>query len=140
MKRINLVAWLALVLSAGLSILVIFWSIQPFSPIITLETPITIKNNPVQMGEDLVIEYRYCKNSNVDSGVVARYIEDAGIYWLPEIRTNVAPGCKDLVVPIELPRNLAPGEYTYNAEITYEVNPIKKTTYYFKSEPFNLER
>lgn len=138
MKRRNIVAWSGLAVSAGLSLLVIFWSLQPFRPIITLEGPIKT-NSPVKMGSDLILTYRYCKNSNTQGGVVNRYIEGAGVYWLPSIPSNVAIGCKDLVVPIELPRNLAPGEYTYNAEITYEVNPIKKVTYYFKSEPFKLE-
>lgn len=140
MKTVNVVSWITLAITAGLASLIIFWSLEPFSPVIRLETPITIKNNPVKIGEDLIIEYRYCKDLDTDSGVVNRYIEGSGIYWLTELRSNVDVGCKDLIVPIELPKNLAPGEYTYNAEITYEVNPIKKTTYYFKSEPFNLER
>ena len=138
MKTINVVAWAALSISAFLAGLIIYWSLQPFKPIIRLETPITIQNDPVKIGEDLILEYRYCKDGTADGGIVARYIEGAGIYWLPEVRSNVEVGCKNLVVPIELPKNLVPGTYTYNSEITYEVNPIKKSTYYFKSEPFKL--
>lgn len=115
-----------------------FWSLQPFSPVITIVNGISVIPDTVVAGDTTYLVYRYCKTGSTRTGRIARYLSGEVVYFLPVIESNKRPGCENYKLPLTIPSNIKTDTYTYNAEITYDVNPIKKVTYYFKSKPFKV--
>lgn len=128
--------------ATAITLLFGYWSLAPYGKdIITVtNNQILVVPRTVRAGEQVELVYTYCKNGKAENGIVSRYLKDEIIYFLPSIVSNVKEGCQDLVVPLDIPKNLPPDTYTYNAEITYKLNPIRSKTYYFVSESFNVTK
>lgn len=137
-KKITL-AWISILITALISTLIVYWSFEPFGKdIIELKTPMIPMQETVNAGEIVVLQYTFCKNKGAISGVVNRYLKNSVVIFLPQVNTNVPVGCSTYNLPVEIPAFAPTGVFTYNAEVTYHVNPIKTLTYYFQSEPFNV--
>jgi ABC-type phosphate transport system permease subunit len=133
------VAWLALAITGALSSIIIYWSLIPFgTDVIELKTPIVPEQQTIMAGQIQYFTYTFCKNWPAESGTVSRYLNNSVILYLPTIVTNVPVGCATYTLPVEIPNFAPSGTYTYNTEVSYRVNPIKTSTYYFQSEPFNV--
>jgi len=119
----------------------LYWTLEPFGkPVIAIEdNKIAIELNVAKPGDTVYLVYSFCKAGTPQTAKVKRYLKDELVYFLPTLDSNVQPGCQHYRVPLEIPRNLPPDTYTYNAEIEYKVNPIKTETYYFTSDKFIIE-
>jgi hypothetical protein len=129
-----------IIMSSAFFLLGLFtwWSIQPLKPIITVDDTIQVIPDTIKAGETTYLVYDFCKAGEAHTGRVVRYISGQVVYFLPVLESNVKPGCQSYRLPLLIPSNIKSDTYTYNAEITYEVNPIKTVTYYFTSKPFKV--
>ncbi len=129
-----------LIMSTAFALLALFtfWNLQPFKPVITIDNGISVIPDTVSAGDTTYLVYKYCKTGAARTGRIVRYISGEVVYFLPVIESNKQPGCGNYKLPLTIPSNIKTDTYTYNVEITYDVNPIKKVTYYFKSRPFKV--
>jgi hypothetical protein len=124
--------------TSGLMILLlIYWSLQPFRPVLEINN-MKIVNNKIVAGEPVLLEYDYCKHQDTISGSITRYFKDTVIVYLPNVQSNVQKGCGHVVQQIDTPKNMSPDMYTLNFEISYKINPIVDKTYYFESPKFEV--
>lgn len=132
----RILAFVIFFTSGLLILLLIFWSLQPFRPVLE------INNMKVQekivAGEPVLLEYDYCKHQDTISGSITRYFKDTVIVYLPNVQSNVQKGCGHVVQQIDTPKNMSPDMYTLNFEISYKINPIVDKTYYFESPQFEV--
>lgn len=132
----RILAFVIFFTSGLLILLLIFWSLQPFRPVLE------INNMKVQekivAGEPVLLEYDYCKHQDTISGSITRYFKDTVIVYLPNIQSNVQKGCGHVVQQIDTPKNMSPDMYTLNFEISYKINPIVDKTYYFETPKFEV--
>lgn len=132
----RILAFVIFFTSGLLILLLIFWSLQPFRPVLE------INNMKVQekivAGEPVLLEYDYCKHQDTISGSVTRYFKDTVIVYLPNVQSNVQKGCGHVVQQIDTPKNMSPDMYTLNFEISYKINPIVDKTYYFETPKFEV--
>lgn len=132
----RILAFVIFFTSGLLIVLLIFWSLQPFKPVLE------INNMKVQdrivAGEPVLLEYDYCKHQDTISGSITRYFKDTVIVYLPNIQSNVQKGCGHVIQQIDTPKNMSPDTYTLNFEISYKINPIVDKTYYFETPKFQV--
>lgn len=121
--------------SVGLVLLlVIYWTITPLKPVLEITNleAYVIKNS-------VVLDYDYCKNSS-QQGFITRYFKDDVLYYMSNLYSNAEKGCGHAKQAIDIPENLPNDTYTFNFEITYQVNPIKSKTYRFATNKFEVTR
>lgn len=132
----RILAFVIFFASGIMILLLIFWSLQPFRPVLE------INNMKVQekivAGEPVLLEYDYCKHQDTISGSITRYFKDTVIVYLPNIQSNVQKGCGHVIQQIDIPKNMSPDTYTLNFEISYKINPIVDKTYYFETPQFEV--
>jgi hypothetical protein len=132
------VSWLALILTIIISGTILYWTVTPLTPVITV-SPIKVVNKTIARGEPLLLQYNFCKNVPTTEGTITRFLQDEQLIFLPEVKSNFPLGCQDITLRVDLPANIPPDHYTYNADISYRVNPIKVVHYTFQSEGFVVE-
>lgn len=120
-----------------LILLIIYWSLEPFKPIIEINNG-RVLTPKIKAGESMLFDYDYCKHRDTDSGQVVRYFKDTVIIYLPTVPSNIRKGCGHATLAIETPKNMSADKYTLNYEVSYRVNPIKTVTYYFESPEFEV--
>lgn len=118
--------------------LFIYWSLQPFKPVLEINN-MKVQDRVVA-GEPVLLEYDYCKHQDTISGSVTRYFKDTIIIYLPNIQSNVKKGCGHVVQQIDTPKNMSADTYALNFEISYKINPIVDKTYYFETPEFEVVR
>lgn len=131
---------LAIVIFSTLGVLILFllyWSLEPFKPVLEINNA-KVLTPTVKAGETLLFDYDYCKNQDTISGKVVRYFKDTVTTYLPTQDSNVEKGCGHATLAIDIPKSIMPDKYTFNYEVTYQVNPIKSETYYFESPEFEV--
>ncbi|HMS92379.1 MAG TPA: hypothetical protein PKC05_02685 [Candidatus Saccharibacteria bacterium] len=132
----RILAFVIFFTSGLLIVLLIFWSLQPFRPVLDI-TNMKVQDKIVA-GEPVLLEYDYCKHQDTLSGSITRYFKDTVIVYLPNIQSNVQKGCGHVIQQIDTPKNMSPDKYTLNFEISYKINPIVDKTYYFKTPKFQV--
>lgn len=121
----------------------IFWTLQAGGkPVVEFPKGVTISStNPdgiIHAGDTVDIYAPYCKNKHTSATNITRWFQDRIVIYLPALTNNVAVGCADYHTKLELPRILAPDEYTYNLKFDYQLNPTTSKTYTFTSNQFTV--
>lgn len=137
-KRINILAWGGLGLTGLLIMSLMYWSLVPFKPVLEIpDNKLNIVNKEVKAGDDLILNYHVCKRGNL-TGLVTRYIEDNQVIALPDLYSRFPEGCATYNVPVTIPINTPTDMFTFHAQVTYKVSPIKTVTYDFHSDKFKV--
>jgi hypothetical protein len=137
-KRINILAWGGLGLTGLLIILLMYWSLVPFKPVLEIpDNKLNVVNKEVKAGDDLILNYHVCKRGDL-TGLVTRYIEDNQVIALPDLYSRFPEGCATYNIPVTIPINTPTDNYTFHAQVTYKVSPIKTVTYDFYSDKFKV--
>ena len=131
-------AWLALGLTLFFLVVGLWWSVQPLRPVLEIpNNKLNVVNKEVKAGDDLILNYRVCKRGNL-TGLVTRYIEDNQVIALPDLYSRFPAGCDTYNLPVTIPINTPTDFYTFHAQVTYKVSPIKTVTYNFHSDKFKV--
>lgn len=131
-------AWLGLCLTLFFLGLGLWWSIQPLRPVLEIpDNKLNVVNKEVKAGDDLILNYHVCKRGNL-TGLVTRYIEDNQVIALPDLYSRFPEGCATYNIPVTIPINTPTDMYTFHAQVTYKVSPIKTVTYDFHSDKFKV--
>ena len=137
-KRINILAWGGLGLTGLLILFLIYWSLVPFKPVLEIpDNKLNVVNKEVKARDDLILNYHVCKRGNL-TGLVTRYIEDNQVIALPDLYSRFPEGCAIYNVPVTIPINTPTDMFTFHAQVTYKVSPIKTVTYDFYSDEFKV--
>lgn len=137
-KRINILAWGGLGLTGLLIMLLTYWSLVPFKPVLEIpDNKLNVVNKEVKAGDDLILNYHVCKRGEL-TGLVTRYIEDNQVIALPDLYSRFPEGCANYNIPVTIPINTPTDMYTFHAQVTYKVSPIKTVTYDFHSGKFKV--
>jgi hypothetical protein len=137
-KRINILALGGLGLTGLLMMLLMYWSLVPFKPVLEIpDNKLNVVNKEVKAGDDLILNYHVCKRGNL-TGLVTRYIEDNQVIALPDLYSRFPEGCATYNIPVTIPINTPTDMYTFHAQVTYKVSPIKTVTYDFYSDEFKV--
>lgn len=137
-KRINILAWGGLGLTGLLIMLLVYWALVPFKPVLEIpDNKLNVVNKEVKAGDDLILNYHVCKRGNL-TGLVTRYIEDNQVIALPDLYSRFPEGCATYNIPVTIPINTPTDMYTFHAQVTYKVSPIKTVTYDFYSDEFKV--
>ena len=139
-KRWNVAAWTAMGITFFLLGLLLWWSIQPLTPILKIpnnELAVVNPNNEVKAGENLLLHYYVCKRGD-GAANVTRYLKDSQIITLSDLNSKFPEGCNTYTVPVMIPTNTPTDNYTFYAQITYKVSPIKTVTYEVHTKEFKI--
>ena len=140
-KKLNVLSWVAMGLTVLLLGILLYWSVVPFRPI--LEIPnnkmyVVNPNNEVKAGENLLLHYKYCKRGD-GVGLITRYLQDNQIITLPDLNSKQPGGCGEATIPVMIPTNTPTDTYTFHAQVTYKVSPIKTVSYDLWTDEFTIK-
>lgn len=137
-RKINVLAWGALALTGLIIVLLMYWSLVPFRPILEIpDNKLNVVNKEVKAGENLLLNYHVCKRGNM-TGAVTRYIKDSQVIVLADVNSRFPSGCGTYTIPVMIPINTPTDLYTFHAQVTYKVSPIKTVTYDFYTDEFKV--
>ena len=139
-RKWNVAAWTAMGITLFLLLLLMWWSIQPLTPILKIpnnELAVVNPNNEVKAGENLLLHYYACKRGDGQANIT-RYLKDSQIITLSDLNSKFPEGCREYTIPVMIPSNTPTDKYTFHAQITYKASPIKTVTYEFKTKEFKV--
>jgi hypothetical protein len=89
-------------------------------------------------GETLNIHFEICKRLPFREKIVGRFV-DGVIFSIPDNESNFDVKCYDTYITgVSIPETLPEGNYIYEEQVTYKVNPIREVTYTFETPRFTV--
>jgi hypothetical protein len=137
MKRLfYCIAWLGII-SMMISIIIMFWwSVYPYKPVIFRTEYFETTKTHYKVGELLQYKVDYCKYMNLKVTISRAFID--GIVYLTPDSTGARPiGCGVTGEYMEIP-NLPPATYKIKITYTYQVNPIRTISIIKYTNPFTV--
>lgn len=121
----------------------IFWTLEDVKfPTIKEPIPVLNENNEVAIGDELLMTFDITKLVDIAPIGSARYLEcqSGNLVTLTSSPINLPVGTYTVTArSVTIPNKLSVGDVcTFVIQATYEVNPLKKHTDRFQSEPFTI--
>ena len=139
MKNLGWGGKLAFGMGLSLYLLVTFWLFWPYEPIVIHDIKIMNPGNVVYLGEDLVYETDYTKETSYPVVRVTRQIVDGVVVVLgPGKKSRLPVGSHKVRVHVKIPENGCVGTYHFHLTAEYQVNPIRTVTVTFVTKPFEI--
>jgi hypothetical protein len=142
---LSAVAYGALIAVAISLAVVAFWLFYPYKTVevsqpyeITLPAADETGLHIVEQGGILSYRFTFEKFTDVPP-TVRRYFIDGLVFdagTVEPVPVEMGSGLRVSEVPI--PKTLPPGDYFIEAEVVYQVNPIRSITHIFLTEPFTV--
>jgi len=133
----NKISILAGVLAIFMVVIVTFWVIYPYKPIVVNKEPIEILTKEVGRGKPLTYRIDYCKNTNAASIIQKAYENDI-IFPASTTQPLNSKGCRTVNVSQVVPYELPSGRYRMKIVFTYRVNPIRDVSVIAHTDYFNV--
>jgi hypothetical protein len=119
-------------------IFVLYLSFWPFT-VIDVTQPIQIMNRgDIKMGGSIVYKLVYDKKEPFSGEIIRQLVNDYTLIY-PPLRSNLPTGKGVLIQELKLPKGLChTGKYRLRITLIYQPTVMKKVTYSFESEPFEI--
>lgn len=125
-------------MSLGLIILISYWLLYPYNPIVFNNLPYKVDSKMVRAGGLLSYNVDYCKYNNLIPQFTKSFVNGI-IYIVPPEGAVVKPsGCHVVKIVITIPETLPPDTYILKISYRYQVNPIRTVDVMAQSEPFKV--
>lgn len=136
-KLLNIIAFITLGLSFFLVLVVGFWLLYPYNPLVITKSPMPVFPHKVRAGESIMLQVDYCKNVDLPTSVSRSFVDEI-IYVAPSITTNNPVGCHSIKANVSIPEGLPPQMYKIVQRYHYHVNPIRTVEIVSESEMFEI--
>jgi hypothetical protein len=134
-KFSKIVVWVTIIVAWFLMLLVGFWLLYPYKPLVIKDPLFPIVNKIVKQGKNIQFISDNCKNTNLTSKTSRAFVDDI-IYYVHPITTNVRKGCGKVIITVPVPDTLPPGKYYLQNIFEYKVNPIRVVSVTHNTENF----
>jgi len=138
MKLLNYISYFTLLLTFGVLVVVGYWLIHPYQPIVFNKLPFKVDKKVIKAGEELTYNIDYCKHNSIIPNIT-RYFVDEIVYLLPPV-TALAKnsGCHTNKILVSIPPTLPPSTYYLKLNYRYQVNPIRTIDVIAETEKFEV--
>lgn len=133
LKKIYMLASISIIVLVNA--LASYWLFWPYH-VVDVQVPLHVLTPRVEAGGTLEYEVEYCKYTDGPAVITKQLLGQRETVLLPEITTNLPKGCSKGVRKIPLPTSITADTYVLHMTGSYPVNPIRKQTYTWNSEPF----
>ena len=136
MKANYLIAKISLWLSFITILLVGYWLIYPYKPLVL--TNVKLDRTEVNRGEHILVSADYCKNTNKQADLFISFID--GLVYNPQPQViNLEKGCHHATLSIYVPKALPIGEFKLKGVFRYKINPIRTIEFINITENFTVK-
>jgi hypothetical protein len=136
MKANYLIAKISLWLSFIIILLVGYWLIYPYKPLVL--TNVKLDRTEVNRGEHILVSADYCKNTNKQADLFISFID--GLVYNPQPQViNLEKGCHHATLSIYVPKALPIGEFKLKGVFRYKINPIRIIEFINITENFTVK-
>ena len=137
-KLLRYMAYLSLLLTAGLLILVICWIVFPYKVIEFNDGDFRVNTKQLYQGEYLSYDVSYCKYTEALASTTISFV-DGIIYTIPkDPQAFYEIGCHTKTILLYIPKALPAGKYYLDHVFTFQVNPIREVRVEAKTEMFEV--
>ena len=136
-RLLNLVSCLSLLFALAFGIIIFYWVVYPYKPMVFKAKVFPISNKIVKIGMTLSYVSDYCKNIDLPA-MVTREFRNELIFVTPSTITNRPTGCHKILIGVLIPPELPAGKYIMAQTYTYQVNPIRTITVRENTEEFEV--
>lgn len=135
-KHLNAVLFVTLMLIILTLLYGAYLVLWPFKTLEVYQHPMPVLNSPLKRGEHVEMRVDYCKFTSVPFDISWQLVNDR-VFFLEVKPTDLPTGCHNVVVsPVIIPKDAPLGEYIIRNKVTYYLNPIRRITLEFETEPF----
>lgn len=130
-KKLKLIVIIIGVMLAAIiagTALILTWALQPDNVLTIKNSPFptkVIRPTPTTNGV-AILNVDYCKNLDVNGTVRISFVSPSREVFLPLSKERSDTGCKNIDVPVIIPKDLAPDTYRIKFHSIYNVNPLKQ--------------
>ncbi len=117
--------------------LIIYWSIRPYDIVQWKIDQYQTTKQEYKVGEVLTYRTAFCKRGNYIAHQMRR-LEDGVVYLFPDLSSSTTEGCLDFISTSTTVPNVPTGEYFFEIEFIYKVNPIREVRYTMHSNRFKI--
>jgi hypothetical protein len=137
-KIINTLSLVTIFLAWVLVILVTYWIVYPYKPVVFTTESFPVDEKVVKAGGYLTYNASYCKFNNLVPQTTKAF-SDGVLYILPtEVALSKEMGCGNIKVQTYVPTSLPASKYRLKISYRYQVNPIKAITITAQTEEFTV--
>ena len=130
---------LFLIFTIGFSLVLWFWYVYPYKPLVVDKQPLEVFNSPVKAGEILKYEVNFTKNTDRRPVIYRRFV-DGLVYNLPPSYPLNPQGTRTNITSVDIPINLPPGIYTLESTTCYQMNPIREICVEYTTDEFEVTK
>lgn len=125
-----------------------YWEFKPYKTLVvnkvTISNPVAINGDlpVIKRGSAIFYKINYCKYVTVQAVLFRELVGSNNHYPIPVTTGNVAvaPGCGEYINSNALiDPSVAPGTYYMDIVAQYQVNPIRKVAYRYRTPLFEVQ-
>jgi len=102
-----------------------------------VKQPAKVLTPVVKAGGKVQFEVEYCKNRDY-ACTVNRILQNDLRYYYTPMKSNIGKGCGKVVFSLDIPEYVPVGKYTIQTNNEYDVNFLRKQTYTYETEMFEV--
>jgi hypothetical protein len=139
--RSKMTGWilnLMCIIMVAMLVLLSYWGFKDYEVLEPQVGNYQLDKDEYKAGEVLKIHFKICKRLPIRERIVGRFV-DGVIFSIPDNQSNFDVGCYDTYITgVSIPDTLPAGNYIYEEQVTYKVNPIREITYTFETPRFTV--
>lgn len=139
-RKIRITDWILNILLAGmvsLILAIIYWGLWPYDIIEWKIDHYQTQKQVYTVGEALTYRTAFCKKGDWVAQQIRR-LEDGVVYLFPDLTSSTQEGCRDFISTTTIVPNVPSGDYYFEIEFIYHVNPVRDIRYTMRSNRFTI--
>ena len=130
---------IVLFIMIGLLAILTYWNLYPYDIVDWKIDHYQTTKDVYVVGETLTYRTAFCKKGDYVAQQIRR-LQDGVVYLFPDLTSSTQAGCLDFISTSTTVPNVPEGEYFFQVEFVYKVNPIREIHYTMQSNWFMIER
>lgn len=121
---------------------ILYWLNQPTDVLEIKNAPFPVRTIRETAHRDgvVILKIDYCKKIKATGRVRTSYVSKTREVLLPISEDKQEPACREVELPVLVPRDLQPDEYRIHFRVIYDINPLKRAEpIEFESQPFKVD-
>jgi hypothetical protein len=128
---------MSIIMVVGVGIL-LYWEFADYDILEPQPGNYSLDKEVYTNGETLNIHFKICKKKNIRERIIGRFV-DGVIFSTPDLQSNFDVQCYDtFITKASIPDTLPAGNYVYEEQVIYKVNPIREVSYTFTTPRFEV--
>lgn len=116
-----------------------WWLFGPVDILTNTDFRLAVRTPVVAPGTNLVYTASFCKNTAQTATMDTQLVGTVTLFYPPQ-SSSFSTGCGAYTIAQHIPPEASEGTHRLVIVVTYKANPLRRVSYRFESDPFEIRR